>query len=96
MESQSHVIENLKKQLRECSEDTINIKKISEIVKDNPNDSELGKKIRSFFREIKKNKESNLEKYITMIENELIMSNYNDGWLNEWFKKKLKELKEKK
>jgi hypothetical protein len=27
---------------------------------------------------------------------EIVMSNYNDGWLTEWFKKKLEKLRDKK
>ena len=70
---------------------------IKSMVKNTPNDSELGQKIRKFFIEEEQlDGDIDLEKYIKMVEGEIVMSNYNDGWLTEWFKKKLEKLRDKK
>ena len=67
---------------------------IKNIVNSTPNDSELGQKMRKFFIEEEQlDGDVDLEKYIKMVEGEIVMSNYNDGWLTEWFKKKLEKIK---
>lgn len=69
---------------------------IKNMVKNTPNDNELGQKVRNFFREEKLiDDEIGLKKYLKLIEDEIVMSNYNDGWLTEWYKKKLKEIKDR-
>jgi hypothetical protein len=69
---------------------------IKSMVKTTHNDYELGQKVRNFFREEEQlDGEIDLKKYIKLIEGELVMSNYNDGWLTEWYKKKLKEIKDR-
>ena len=37
----------------------------------------------------------NIKIYISKLETELVMSGYNNGWLNIWYKEKIKELKSK-
>lgn len=75
----------------------INFIIIESIVKSHPNDCELGREIRKYIKNISESEidNSNIEKYIRTIETEIVMSNYNDGWLTEWYKKKLKEIKSK-
>lgn len=69
---------------------------IKDMVKTTHNDYDLGRKVRNFFREeIVNDDENNLKKYIKLIETEIVMSNYNDGWLTEWYKRKLREIKNK-
>lgn len=76
--------------------DKIDIQLITDIVTNTPNDYELGQKIRKFFREKEKeNSKKKLENYLNLIERELIMSGYNDGWITKWYEKKLKEIKTK-
>lgn len=70
---------------------------IKSMVKNTPNDSELGQKVRNFLKEEEQlDGDVKLKKYIKMVEGEVVMSNYNDGWLSAWFKEKLEKLRDKK
>ncbi len=70
---------------------------IKSMVKNTPNDSELGQKLRIFLKEEEQlDGDVDLEKYIKMVEGEIVMSGYNDGWLTKWFKEKLEKLRDKK
>jgi hypothetical protein len=70
---------------------------IKSMVKNTPNDSELGQKVRNFLKEEENlDGDIDLKKYIKMVEGEIVMSNYNDGWLSAWFKEKLEKLRDKK
>lgn len=76
--------------------DNVNIELIKNIVNETPNDFELGQKIRKFFREKEnENSKKKLENYLNLIEREIVMSGYNDGWLTKWYEKKLNEIKSK-
>ncbi len=75
---------------------SIDIELLKNIVNETPNDFELGQKIRKFFREKEnENSKKKLENYLNLIEREIIMTGYNDGWLTQWYEKKLKEIKSK-
>ena len=68
---------------------------IKSMVKNTPNDSELGQKLRIFLKEEEQlDGDVDLEKYIKMVEGEIVMSGYNDGLLTKWFKEKLEKLRE--
>jgi hypothetical protein len=69
---------------------------IKSMVKNTPNDSELGQKVRNFLKEEELDGDIDLKRYIKMVEGEIIMSSYNDGWLTAWFKEKLEKLRDKK
>jgi hypothetical protein len=70
---------------------------IKSMAKNTPNDSELGQKVRNFIKEEEQlDGDVKLKKYIKMVEGEIVMSNYNDGWLSAWFKEKLEKLRDKK
>ena len=50
---------------------------IKELAKRYPNDSELGKEIRKFINELDL---SLLKRRLSIVEGEIVMHNYNDGW----------------
>ena len=68
------------------------LNKIFKMVKDYPNNMELGKKIRSYHMKLQDENLEETNKRIKYLKTELAHERFHDGWVVSSMKKELKEL----